>query len=324
MALGRRDARPLAQAGLVALVSAWRILRGLAAVAALGGIFATSLALATPWWWVGELAVPWLPHVGVALVAASLVLVRETPGALVLGLVGLAVALSAAPRLVQRGVAGARGAELLLLNVQQDSVAHEAVIALLHDAGADIVVLVEVDARWASALRSLEGWPHRALAPRDDRFGLAVLSRWPVRTLSEPEPGRGPGRFLPVEVATPDGPLRVVAVHAFPPISAWGVEARSADLATVARRAAALPAPVVVAGDLNAVPWAGALAPLTDAGLVDGGRGYGLSATWPAFLGPLGIPIDHVMVSPEVGVTRWEVGRDVGSDHLPVRVRLAW
>jgi endonuclease/exonuclease/phosphatase family metal-dependent hydrolase len=35
------------------------------------------------------------------------------------------------------------------------------------------------------------------------------------------------------------------------------------------------------------------------------------------------IPIDHVVVSPEVRVTDRRVGPDVGSDHLPVEATLA-
>ena len=33
---------------------------------------------------------------------------------------------------------------------------------------------------------------------------------------------------------------------------------------------------------------------------------------------PLRVPIDHVLVSSELGVASYAVGRDFGSDHLPL------
>lgn len=36
----------------------------------------------------------------------------------------------------------------------------------------------------------------------------------------------------------------------------------------------------------------------------------------------LGIPIDHVLVTPGIGVTGYEVGPEIGSDHQPLTVDL--
>jgi endonuclease/exonuclease/phosphatase family metal-dependent hydrolase len=52
-------------------------------------------------------------------------------------------------------------------------------------------------------------------------------------------------------------------------------------------------------------------------------RGCGWQTTWPAFLFPMRIAVDHCLVSPELRVLRREVGRSVGSDHLPQLVEIA-
>ncbi len=46
-------------------------------------------------------------------------------------------------------------------------------------------------------------------------------------------------------------------------------------------------------------------------------------ATWNARRWVPRIPIDHVVVSPEVKVIARRVGPDVGSDHLPIEATLA-
>ena len=60
-----------------------------------------------------------------------------------------------------------------------------------------------------------------------------------------------------------------------------------------------------------------------DSQLRDGSKGFGLNISWPAFFPPLGIPIDHCLVSPGVGVCNRRTGQSVGSDHYPVIVDLA-
>jgi len=36
------------------------------------------------------------------------------------------------------------------------------------------------------------------------------------------------------------------------------------------------------------------------------------------------IPIDHVLVTPDLQILRFELGPPVGADHLPIWVELKW
>ncbi len=78
--------------------------------------------------------------------------------------------------------------------------------------------------------------------------------------------------------------------------------------------------PVCVAGDLNITPWAPAFARMRDAGFVDSRtRGYGNQASWPSWLGPLGIPIDHALSFGKCEIVNRRLGPMVwGSDHRPI------
>jgi endonuclease/exonuclease/phosphatase (EEP) superfamily protein YafD len=76
-------------------------------------------------------------------------------------------------------------------------------------------------------------------------------------------------------------------------------------------------------GDLNATPWSRPFVHLVESsGLCDTRAGFGVQASFPAASWLLRIPIDHVLASCGIGVQSRRIGRDVGSDHLPVIVDL--
>jgi endonuclease/exonuclease/phosphatase (EEP) superfamily protein YafD len=80
----------------------------------------------------------------------------------------------------------------------------------------------------------------------------------------------------------------------------------------------------IVAGDFNVTPWSGHFRQLVrHSGLRSSHLGRGIQSTWPSRLPlPFRIPIDHALVSPEIGVARREVGRAFGSSHQPLIVDL--
>ena len=50
----------------------------------------------------------------------------------------------------------------------------------------------------------------------------------------------------------------------------------------------------------------------------DARRGFRIQPSWPNFIWPLRIPIDHTLVSRDVHIVDRGLGPSVGSDHLPV------
>ena len=80
------------------------------------------------------------------------------------------------------------------------------------------------------------------------------------------------------------------------------------------------PHPVILVGDFNSTPWSHVMTRLRrKAGL---NILSGIRPSWPATLGISLMPIDHILVSPDIinlGVGR---GPYLGSDHLPIIARL--
>lgn len=183
----------------------------------------------------------------------------------------------------------------------------------------DLLVLQEVSPTYANQLDELKAYPYRYLLPRQDPFGFAVLSRLPITHLTAVN---DPDNLIHIEAEVEWGgqPVKFTAWHPMPPIAPQYHARRNEQLLVFAKAAKASSQPAILMGDLNATPWSNAFSGIAKAGLR---RASGLAPTWPAAgYGWLGIPIDHVMVNNYWNVVEHQTGPDIGSDHLPILVRL--
>ena len=184
----------------------------------------------------------------------------------------------------------------------------------------DALVLQEVSPEYARELGALHDYPFRHLVLRNDPFGIAVLSRFPIVQVQTVEDDEGI-EHIDALIDWNGKKIRLTAWHPMPPISQYDHTKRNLQLLALAKEAKASGQPAIVAGDLNATPWSIAFSNLDQAGLR---RASGLTPTWPAVgRGWIGIPIDHVLVTSHWSVVEREVGPNLGSDHLPVIVRIA-
>jgi endonuclease/exonuclease/phosphatase (EEP) superfamily protein YafD len=188
---------------------------------------------------------------------------------------------------------------------------------------ADVAVILEVTPAWISRLETLADiYPHRAFRAREGNFGIAVLSRREWLTVQQVDFTSAPLPSFVVDYEFAGTPLTLIATHP-PPPGASGYAVRNRHLQAVGNVCRQAPGRCIVAGDLNATPWCHGFRVLTrSSGLVDTGLGFGFQPTWPILHGLSAIPIDHVLASPDIGVTRRKVGPDIGSDHRPVIVEL--
>lgn len=185
----------------------------------------------------------------------------------------------------------------------------------------DVVVVLEVSPEYAAGLEKLADYPFRLIAADYGPFGIALLSRMP---LIDAKIMRDAEHIAHIEGQVELGGQRVgiVAFHPMPPRSPEYHAVRNEKLKAFATKARAQGIPSVVAGDMNATPWSTAF---MGAERLGWRRATGLAPTWHAAMrGWFGIPIDHVIASPEWALESSGVGPDIGSDHLPVLARLSF
>lgn len=194
------------------------------------------------------------------------------------------------------------------------------VVNWLRQSQADVVFLSEVDDWWAKEITHWKpDWPHQIIHPRNDNFGVALISRFPL-SHSEiiPLDGLNPAVFA--TVMHDRQAWSVVGLHPFPPAGRVYASLRNAQLATAARQIQKLPKPRIVLGDLNCTSSSPYFGDFVQAvGMVDSRYGFGWEPTWPARHRFLRIPIDHCLVEPGVTMLERSVGPDIGSDHLPIK-----
>jgi len=193
---------------------------------------------------------------------------------------------------------------------------------------ADLIVLQEANDAWVAAAEvGLPGF--RKLTntrARDDNFGMAMLARDGLGVADVAlvwDAAQVPRLEATVDVG--GVAVRVLAVHTLPPVSGGYAAGRAAQLVEVADCVNAVGEHVVVIGDLNATPWSAPFRKLMRAtGLRNTAVGRGPTGTWPAGMGGwLGIPLDHVLIGPGLGVVSHRVGPALGSDHRAVVADLA-
>jgi endonuclease/exonuclease/phosphatase (EEP) superfamily protein YafD len=301
-------------------INAWGLVSACGAIA----VLATVLGFLGRLWWICDLFCHFRVQLSaVLLTAASLHLIRRDFRRSVI------FVLFAMPNLgtivplylgdAPTAPAGAVSYRAMLANVNTRLGNPRKVVAAIEQFEPDIVVLEEVDDSWMALLsEGLKAYTHKTAMPRDDNFGLAVYSKYPMR---------GEVRYFSnsevpsvvAEIDTPQGTFTLIGTHAVPPASAENTRLRDDHLSQIPETVRAAKSPVLLLGDLNATPWCSSFQQLVrESGLRDSSRGRGVQPTWPSFMPLLWIPIDHCLYGPGIQVTNKRVGPNIGSDHYPV------
>ena len=212
---------------------------------------------------------------------------------------------------------------VLSLNVLESNRDYWRTARLIDRVQPDLLLLMETDQQWADALAPQLGrYPHRLQRPIDNTYGMIFATRLPMRDGRVETIARKDTPSIHAEL-TAGAPFRVIALHPRPPVPGQDTNARDAEIAVAARRAAHSGLPVMAIGDFNDVAWSHTSQLFKRVGgYLDARIGRGTFATFPARTPLLGWPLDHMFVSPEFKVRGLEVLEDVGSDHLPIHSRL--
>jgi endonuclease/exonuclease/phosphatase family metal-dependent hydrolase len=188
----------------------------------------------------------------------------------------------------------------------------------------DIVALQEIDSRRAREAHvgnpfdvlqealGTHGIGAKTVVTADGEYGQALISRWPLEStqihdLSYPE--REPRRAICSDVATPFGPLRVIATHL-----GLSLRERRSQAITLLKMLGRLDRPTVALGDFNDWFWAGSVR----RGLARALPGFSRHRTFPSRL-PL-FQLDRIYLSPASALisSRTDYQARAISDHLPV------
>lgn len=219
---------------------------------------------------------------------------------------------------------------LITYNVYRSNGRPEDVAAWLATQPADVVALEELPEGMASRLQALRNvYRHQFTVEPGARLNsevyaghesLAILSTHPITARGVVRPS-GQGKIsLLAQISVPgaEDPW-IVVVHPPNPAGPARLPARDSYLFDLAGLIADLEGPVIVAGDFNVTPYAPMFPRFLSVSRTS--TSHDFPATWPSRLGPLGIPIDHVLVR-EARIIGLQALPAMGSDHRALKAEI--
>jgi len=235
----------------------------------------------------------------------------------------------ASTQMKQAGSVTSEGFSLMIANVLEDNKQYERLLDLISSRQPDIIVLSETSQDWAKALEVIHGdYPYRESKVLDNTYGIMLFSRLEiteseVRYLVE---DHVPSIFALVKL--PGGELfQMFCIHPTPPVPGENPRTteRDKEILLVGKLAKKSPLPVIVSGDLNDVAWSYTNQLFQNtSGLLDPRRGRGFYNTFHAQHRFFRYPLDHVFCSSHFQLVEIERLPDIGSDHFPMWVKLAY
>lgn len=234
---------------------------------------------------------------------------------------------------------------VLSFNVLTSNPNTEGVLAYLRESGADVFMLMEVDASWERGLQPLTlSHPYHRVISREDNFGMAIYSRLPIEGFKVLQLGASEVPSIEARLIMNGKELVILGTHTLPPTNYEYAHCRDLQLTAITEHVRASGLPTLVIGDLNATPWSYGMKLVQAGGTLDYRslspawtptwyavslasretlKGKRLSKSRPA-LSLFSIPIDHALCSAPLMIKSRSVGPELGSDHRPLIVEVGW
>ncbi len=218
--------------------------------------------------------------------------------------------------------------KLALFNVLTKNNKYNQLKLMINEQNPDIIILQEVDDVWLENIRELKkDYPYFLEYPRLDNFGIALYSKFPIinskiETWTDYEVP-----VITAEIKSNGNILKIYGVHTLPPTGNEYFRVRNEMLSKINEIFSDSKHPLIIAGDLNTSVYSISYkkyiksSNLKDAQIL----AKTLKGTWNAKHFPfMRISLEHVFISPEIKVQSFDIGKNFGSDHLPVFVDLSF
>ena len=213
-------------------------------------------------------------------------------------------------------------ANIHVFNEDLSKLVHE-----LQKSDAEIILLMEVTPDHVVQLKSIiKAYPFNIIySPKGTRDpGAVLLSKFPILDYQIIKLSSLGNALFEAELDIDQKKVMFYAIHGTNPTLLDHYSDRNKHFLMLANKITNRSMPVILAGDFNATPFSPIFKELIKvSGLKDSREGFGWQPSWPTYLPLLWIPIDHILVSPEINVLHRDTGPFIGSDHYPVFAELS-
>lgn len=198
-------------------------------------------------------------------------------------------------------------------------------MALIQEEDPDILSLAEIDPWWAENLANLiDLYPYQKIIPQDGPFGIAVLSKIEFQRMEPLVPDHTYKTVLWGEFNWGEQQITFVSAHTVAPLTPSSFSNRNGQYHNMVRVLKEKPRKLIFCGDFNSSRFSPPFKHMVRAlNLKNSRNGFGVLPTWPTYtLQPI-LDLDHCLVSDNIYVKNIYLGNSVGSDHLPLILKLA-
>ena len=218
---------------------------------------------------------------------------------------------------VQTAATGRHIVRVMTLNILDSNRDYPAVERVIGERRPDIVVIEEFRPHHMALLARLRAaYPNQVICLARPDCGIAIVSRYPLegkRVIG--------GQTLAALQATAvigDSDLTLVGAHMSRPFSG---RHQQKQFGLLTKAVDALPSKAVVVGDFNSTLWSSNMARYAKAsGVCASNMAH---STWPQWLGPFGVPIDHIFLKQGVKLLSLDTVSRTGSDHRGIVATLS-
>jgi len=219
-----------------------------------------------------------------------------------------------------------REIRFLQANVFYKNQQYERLISEVKEENPDVAIFIEVTDAWAEKLELLQKDYSYLVIHQDPQIalneninlGIAIYSKIPLKNTSIQDLGGG-RKTVSTQIEIQGKIISILATHPSWGIGEYGFNLRNKQLSEIANYITHQKGSIVVIGDFNITMWSPYYKELiSNSGLYNARKGFGMIPTWPSFLPLLSIPIDHCLVSQDIRVFKIKSGKNIGSDHLPL------
>lgn len=212
---------------------------------------------------------------------------------------------------IQMAATGTNAVRVMSHNILHDNRDFGAIERMVREARPDIVVLQEIRPSHRPLFARLgDVYPYQSVCPKGRFCGIKILSRFPLESRNTVNGRSGEMIALDNIVSIGGRELTLLGVHMVRPFSG---RTQRAQFDRLFAAAAKLPPDALIAGDFNSVRWSANMARYASGARVCDANAS--DATWPVWLGPAGIPIDHVFLKPGLRLLSVSTLGGSGSDH---------
>lgn len=218
-----------------------------------------------------------------------------------------------------------QGFTIEVVNVLRENQKYDTVRNEINGNSPDIVVIQELDDKWSEELQPVkENYPFMYEISRDDGFGIALYSKIHITEIRKLNVGM---LDIPAISAFCDyrgKVFEIICVHTTPPTNQTYFKNTQKITQDLADYIAENGHNAIIAGDFNTSHYS-----YNYKNFIKTSKMKDLSSifhpTWPTFLlFPFRITLDHIFITKSFAVRDYAVGKNIGSDHLPIWAEISF